>query len=60
MEISILTGENLLAYPDTTAFVADSKKVIISKEIQHLRQSINKIRLNDMRRELDRLKSRCS
>lgn len=59
IEISIRTGNNSPAYPDTVAFVADSKNVIISREIQHLKQIINKMRLDDMKRELDRLKSRC-
>lgn len=59
IEISILTGKNSPAYPNTTAFVSDSKKVIISEEIKHLKQIINKMRLDDMKRELNRLKSRC-
>ncbi|WP_058230433.1 HK97 family phage prohead protease [Clostridium butyricum] len=59
MEISILTGKNSPAYPDTTDFVADSKKAIISKKVQQLKQFINEIHLTEMKRELDRLKSRC-
>ncbi len=57
MEISVLFGQsNQPAYPQTTAFVSDSKKVIIEKEIKHLKQTLNKIRAESLRYELERLK----
>lgn len=57
MEISILMGEeNQPAYPQTTAFISDSRKVLIEKEIHHLKQGINKLRLKEMKRTIDQLK----
>ena len=56
MEISILTGEkNQPAYPQTIAFISDSRKVLIEKEIHHLKQGINKLRLKEMKRTIDQL-----
>lgn len=57
MEISILMGEeNQPAYPQTTAFISNSRKVLIEKEIHHLKQGINKLRLKEMKRTIDQLK----
>lgn len=57
MEISILMGEeNQPAYPQTTAFISNSIKVLIEKEIHHLKQGINKLRLKEMKRTIDQLK----
>lgn len=57
IEISVLWGEsNIPAYPQTTAFVDSSKKVIMEKEIHHLRQELNRMRLEDMTRQVKQLK----
>ena len=56
-EISVLFGEsNIPAYPQTTAFVDSSKKVVIEKEIHHLKQEINKLRLKEIKSNIEKLK----
>ena len=62
MEISIVYGKNNQpAYPKTIVFAGSSKKVLIEKEIHHLKQKINKLRLNDIekhrKRQIDYMRS---
>lgn len=57
-EISVLYGEaNQPAYPQTYATIGDSREVIIEKEIHHLKQQINRLRLEDMLSIVKQLKN---
>lgn len=55
-EISILHSKCQPAYPQTTAFVSDSRKVVLDKELQHLKQLVNRLRLEEMKRTIEELK----
>lgn len=58
-EISVLCGENNQpAYPQTSAFASDSRKFVLEKELQHLKQLVSKLRLEDMKKRIDELKSK--
>lgn len=56
-EISILFGEgNLPAYPQTSVLVGESRKCIIDQEIKNLKETLSKLRYEDMKSTLKSLK----